>query len=159
MNKQMERDLKRRKTEEKREQRRREYYAKMPEYKGIKPRARIFYPIVVVDVEVKNFINKLFYWSEERGEKFLSRYWMRAAHWDEDEKVYYVYIRVFYLDNWYWSAIVKNPILKKWARKNKFKINKLFLSSNWTPSGFEKRVILEEDEEWYTIEFRPIQED
>lgn len=155
MNKQMKRDLKRRKIEEKREQRRREHYAKMPEYKGIKPRARIFYPIVVGYVEVKDFIDKLLYWSEERGEKFLSKYWMRAVYWDEDEKLYSLDVNAYYLYNW--AAIVKNPILRKWARKNKLQINKLFLNNNWTPSGFERRDI--SGREWYTIEFKPIQKD
>lgn len=158
MNKQMEKDLKRRKAEEEREQKRREHYAKIPEYKGIKPRARIFYPIVVGYVKVKDFINKLLYWSEERGEKFLSRYWMRAVNWDEDEKVYYFYISTYYLYNW--SAIVKNPIIKKWARNNQLQINKLWLDSNWTPLGFDRRSLSEDV--WYacdSIEFRPIQKD
>lgn len=158
MNKQMEKDLKRRKTEEEREQKKRERYAKIPEYKGLKPRTRILYPVVVVFVEVENFINKLFYWSEERGEKFLSRYWMRAVDWDEDEKIYYFYISTVYFYNW--SAIVKNPVLKIWARKNKFQINKLWLNSNWTPSGFERT--RRAGDAWYacdSLEFKPIQED
>lgn len=158
MNKQMEKDLKRRKAEEEREQRRREHYAKMPEYKGIKPRARIFYPIVVIFVEAENLINRVFYWSEERGKKFLSRYWTRAVDWDEDEKTYYFYISTVYLYNW--SAIVKNPILKIWAGKNKLQINKLWLDSDWTPSGFEKT--RRSGDAWYacdSLEFKPIQED
>lgn len=153
MNKQMERDLKRRKTEKEREQKRRERYAKMPEYKGIKPRARIFYPILVGYVKVEDFINKLLYWSEERGEKFLSRYWMRAVNWEEDENLYYLDINAYDLYNW--AAIVKNPILKRWARKNEIQLNKFFLN-NWTPSGFKRCDI--SDTEWYTIEFEPIQE-
>lgn len=158
MNKQMERDLKRRKTEEEREQKRREHYAKMPEYKGRKPRTRIFYPAVVASVEIENFINKLLYWSEERGKKFLSRYWIRAVNWDEDEKLYYFYNSTSYLYNW--AAIIRNPILKKWARKNQFQINKLWLDSDWTPLGFKRRAVA--GDAWYdcdSIEFKPIQED
>lgn len=97
---------------------------------------------------------ELFYWSEERGEKFLSKYWMRAAYWDEDEKLYSLNINAYHLYNW--TTVTKNPILRKWARKNKLQINKLFLN-NWTPSGFERRDI--SGREWYTIEFEPIQKD
>ena len=98
---------------------------------------------------------KLLYWSEERGKKFLSHYWMRAAYWDEDEKFYSLNINAYRFYNW--GAIVKNPIVKKWARKNNLQINKLFLNNFWTPSGFERRDI--SGREWYTIEFEPIQKD
>lgn len=156
MNKQMERDLKRRKAEEEREQKRREHSAKMPEYKGIKPRARIFYPIVVGYVKVKDFINKLLYWSEERGEKFLSRYWKKAACLFEEEEFYCLYISKFYLYNW--KVVVKNPIIKAWASQNKKQINEFLLSSNWTPSGYYK-IVIRSTESWKNydyVEFRPI---
>lgn len=104
-----------------------------------------------IGTKIKGFIDKQFYWSEKRGEKFLRRYWTRAVNWDEDENFYYLNINAYCLYNW--AAIIKNPILKRWARKNKIQLNKFFLN-NWTPLGFERRDI--SGREWYTIEFEPI---
>lgn len=109
-----------------------------------------------IGTKVKNFIKKQFYWSEERGKKFLCHYWKKAACWFEEEEFYCLYFSKFYLYNW--KAVVKNPIIKAWADQNKMQINEFLLSSNWTPSGYYK-IVIRSTESWKNydyVEFRPI---
>lgn len=112
-----------------------------------------------IGTKVKNFIKEQLYWSEERGVKFLRRYWKKAARWYEEEQFYYLYISKFYLYNW--KVVVKNPIIKAWADRNKKEINEFLLSSNWAPSGYNK-IVNRPTESWENydyVEFRPIQKD
>lgn len=139
MNKQIEKDLKRRAAIEKKDEKLREKYKKLPSYRGVKPANIWVFPLMVVCIKACDFWDTYIIgkWSEEKGKQFLDKYWMRRMDYDEDENVY-LFCSSWY--DWGWSKVTKNPIKKKWARKYGFGLNRIVLDK-WIPEGFDREVI------------------
>lgn len=152
MNKQMEKDLKRRAAIEEKNKKLKEKYKKLPSWKGEKPANIWVFPLMVACIVIRDFWNKFIIgtWSEEKGKKFLDKNWMRRMDYDADENVY------FFSDNWSnygWRNTTRNPIERKWVSKYSYWLNRMILNG-WTPKDFNREVIKDWDET--IIKFSPI---
>lgn len=134
MNKQMAKDIKRREKAEKKNHRKRN----LPTYKGYSPTHLIFFPLMVVSVEIDLFIENLFRWNEIKGREFLEKNWMKVCDFlPEDEEWGACYYYDFGWGSGIWERGGKTPFGHRWGRKNGFYLKQI-LEKGWCPDGFKR---------------------
>lgn len=134
MNKQMEKDIKRREKLEKKQHRKRN----LPTYKGYTPRNIFVFPLLIVFVEIDLFFESLFKWDEKKGRQFLEKNWMKVLDFLPDDEEYGAcYYYDFEWREGIWRHGGKTPFGHRWGRKNGYHLTQI-LEKGWCPDGFKR---------------------
>lgn len=93
--------------------------------------------------KIKDALHKSIKWSDEKATKVLDKKLPKILKWDDENKNYYCYIRIF---GWGLFSNPKSP----WVKKYNYNLRD-FLVKNYENENYIKTV--EEDYDWYYITF------